>query len=215
MIAIVAGVAAVPATAVTAPPWTSSFGRLVEPVPPLTPGADATAAVPAASPTIGVNAPALDCLAEAIAYEAGNESAAGQAAVAEVVLNRVAHPAFPKTVCGVVFQGAARRTGCQFTFTCDGSRLRPRSARTRATALRIAAAALGGARRPDLAGATHYHANYVSPYWAPSLIRIAAIGAHIFYRFPGGLQPSPSQPSALSEPAKDMPRFAPWGVPTN
>jgi spore germination cell wall hydrolase CwlJ-like protein len=127
----------------------------------------------------------LDCLAKAIGYEAGNEPAAGQAAVAQVILNRVRHRAFPKTVCNVVYQGSGRRTGCQFTFTCDGSLRRTLSRRSRASAQSIAAAALDGLLPDTVGGATHYHADYVEPRWAPSLHRIGQIGAHIFYRLPG------------------------------
>src|SRR4051794_40918218 len=64
---------------------------------------------------------ALECLASAVYYEAGNQDDDGRRAVAQVVLNRVRHPAFPASVCDVVFQGSTRATGCQFTFTCDGS----------------------------------------------------------------------------------------------
>ncbi|MFN5901342.1 MAG: cell wall hydrolase, partial [Novosphingobium sp.] len=64
---------------------------------------------------------ALQCLAAAVYYEARSESDVGQRAVAQVVLNRVAHPSYPNTVCGVVYQGSERTTGCQFSFTCDGS----------------------------------------------------------------------------------------------
>lgn len=128
---------------------------------------------------------AIDCLAKAVAYEAGNEPAAGQQAVAQVILNRVGHRAFPKTVCGVVYQGSQRRTGCQFTFTCDGSLRRSLSRRTWDQALTVAVAAIDGALPPTVGLATHYHADYVSPRWAPALVRVGSIGAHIFYRFPG------------------------------
>lgn len=128
---------------------------------------------------------AIACLTTAIAYEAAFESHEGQQAVAEVVLNRVRHPAYPKTVCGVVFAGSERRTGCQFSFTCDGSLARRMSPAVMLTARGVAEAALDGRAPNRVAGATHYHADYVSPYWAPSLIRIAKIGAHIFYRGAG------------------------------
>ena len=128
---------------------------------------------------------ALDCLTAAIYYEAARESPDGQRAVAQVVLNRVRHPAFPSSVCAVVYQGSTQSTGCQFTFTCDGSMLRApeRSYWLRARA--IAAAALGGAVFQPVGMATHYHANYVVPVWAPHLVKNAAIGAHIFYRWKG------------------------------
>ena len=68
---------------------------------------------------------ALLCMTQAIYYEAALEPTPGQEAVAQTILNRVRHPAFPKSVCGVVFQGSSQLTGCQFSFTCDGSRARP------------------------------------------------------------------------------------------
>lgn len=129
--------------------------------------------------------PAIDCLTAAIYYEAAREGELGQRAVAQVVLNRVRHPAFPSSVCGVVYQGSERRTGCQFTFTCDGSLLRRPSARGWAAARRIAVQALQGRVEPSVGMATHYHADYVFPYWAPTLDKIAAIDSHIFYRWSG------------------------------
>ena len=127
---------------------------------------------------------ALECLAAATYYEAGNESVAGKYAVAQVVLNRVRHPAFAKSVCGVVYEGSTRSTGCQFTFTCDGSlRRRPNLASWRQS-LAVAKATLDGAVYPPVGYATHYHANYVVPYWATSLTKNAVIGTHIFYRWP-------------------------------
>ena len=129
---------------------------------------------------------ALECLTSAIYYEAGQEPLAGQQAVAQVVLNRVRHPAFPASVCGVVFQGATRTTGCQFTFTCDGSLARAPVPALWNRAREVARAALAGFVQPAVGNATHYHADYVAPYWAPTLAKTAAIGAHIFYRWSGG-----------------------------
>lgn len=128
---------------------------------------------------------AVQCLAAAIAYEAGFEPVEGQQAVAEVVLNRARAGPFPRTVCGVVFAGSTRRTGCQFTFTCDGSLRRRLPDRVMAAARDVAEAALDGRNPTRVSGAAWYHADYVSPYWAPSLVRVARIGAHIFYRAPG------------------------------
>jgi spore germination cell wall hydrolase CwlJ-like protein len=128
---------------------------------------------------------AVDCLTAAIYYEAASESDAGQRAVAQVVLNRVRHPAFPKTVCGVVYQGAERRTGCQFSFTCDGSLARIPSRAGWDHARGIAAAALAGYVEPAVGTATHYHTQWVVPYWAWSLDKITVLGAHIFYRWKG------------------------------
>lgn len=129
---------------------------------------------------------ALDCLAAAIHYEAANETPAGQAAVAQTVLNRVRHPVYPDTVCGVVFQGAQRATGCQFTFTCDGALAIPPRPEAWARARHVAGAALNGAVAAEVGWSTHYHADYVVPYWAVRLAKVRQIGAHIFYRWPGG-----------------------------
>lgn len=127
---------------------------------------------------------AIDCLAAAAYYEAGDDPG-DQAAVVQVVINRVRHPAYPDSVCDVVFQGAQRATGCQFTFTCDGSLTRRPSQSAWARAKRTAMAALGGFVDARVGSATHYHADYVLPYWAPALRKLAQIGAHIFYRWPG------------------------------
>jgi len=128
---------------------------------------------------------AVHCMAQAIYYEAAREPLRGQQAVAQVVLNRMRHPAYPKSVCGVVFQGAARATGCQFTFTCDGSlRWAPQVDLWR-RAEDVAKRALAGYVDKDVGSATHYHANYVAPYWAPTLVKMTQVGAHIFYRWTG------------------------------
>jgi spore germination cell wall hydrolase CwlJ-like protein len=146
---------------------------------------------------------ALECLASAIYYEAGRESDDGQRAVAQVVLNRVRHPAFPSTVCGVVYQGSTRATGAQFTFTNDGSLYRPPNAHGWARARRIAEAALSGAVFGPVGLATHYHANYVVPYWAATLVKNAVVGAHLFYRWSGGWGQPPAftQRYARQEPS--------------
>jgi len=128
---------------------------------------------------------AVHCLTQAIYYEAAREPLKGQEAVAQVVLNRMRHPAYPKSVCGVVFQGAARITGCQFTFTCDGSlRWAPQPGLWR-QAENVARRALAGYVDKQVGSATHYHAAYVSPYWAPTLVKMTQVGQHIFYRWTG------------------------------
>ena len=133
----------------------------------------------------GDRARAVHCMAQAVYYEAAREPLRGQQAVAQVVLNRMRHPAYPKSVCGVVFQGAARLTGCQFTFTCDGSlRWAPQADLWR-RAEEVAKKALAGYVDRDVGSATHYHANYVAPYWAPTLVKMTQVGAHIFYRWTG------------------------------
>ena len=128
---------------------------------------------------------AVACLAAAAWYEAGNDPVA-QKSVMQVVLNRSRHKAFPKTICGVVFQGSTRKTGCQFTFTCDGSLRRrfPSEATWSAARLR-AQASLDGLVDPSVADATHYHADYVSPWWSGKLERLSVVGRHIFYRWRG------------------------------
>lgn len=129
---------------------------------------------------------ATECLTAAVYYEAASESLDGQRAVAQVVLNRLRHPAFPHNVCGVVFQGAARRTGCQFSFTCDGSLQRKPSAGGWARARAVAIAALSGSVYAPVGWATHYHADYVVPKWARELGKTIAVGRHIFYRWKDG-----------------------------
>ncbi len=128
---------------------------------------------------------ALTCLTQAIYYEAASESDSGQRAVAQVVLNRVKHGAWPGSVCGVVFQGSTRRTGCQFSFTCDGSLVRLPSRSAWAKAQSVARAALGGYVHAPAGLATHYHTLAVNPYWAPRLAALTVIGAHRFYVLPG------------------------------
>jgi spore germination cell wall hydrolase CwlJ-like protein len=173
---------------------------------------------------------AVQCMAAAIAYEAAREPIEGQQAVAEVILNRVRDPAFPKSICGVVYAGSTRRTGCQFSFTCDGSLVHRMSFTTMETARTVAEAALDGRNPIRVFGATSYHADYVAPYWAPSLVRIGQIGAHIFYRNPGAadvpVNAVPFVPRGETAPATSdkpggapapkaslpSPGFLPWGL---
>jgi hypothetical protein len=131
---------------------------------------------------------ALECLTAAIYYEARSEGRDGGRAVAQVVLNRVRDRAFPKSVCGVVYQGSHRSTGCQFSFTCDGSMNARRNLGAWDRARIIAAEALAGDVYAPVGSATHYHANYVMPWWASSLARVTQVGAHIFYRWRGAME---------------------------
>lgn len=141
---------------------------------------------------------AQECLSQAVYYEAAREPLKGQQAVAQVVLNRVRHPAYPKSVCGVVYQGSALPTGCQFTFTCNGAmRWRPEPALWE-RAQTVARQALAGFVDRDVGSATHYHAAYVAPAWAPSLVKMTQVGQHIFYRWTG----------AWGEPAAFTGRYA-------
>lgn len=148
----------------------------------------------------------LRCLTMAVYYEAGNEPDSGERAVAQVVLNRVRHPAYPKTVCGVVLDGAQRGRGCQFTFVCDGALARTPAARGWQRAERVAVAALAGAVFAPVGWATHYHASYVVPYWAASLDKVAVVGAHIFYRWTG---PAGREAAFRGRYAGNEPVFAP------
>ncbi|WP_082496201.1 cell wall hydrolase [Brevundimonas sp. Leaf363] len=127
----------------------------------------------------------LECLTQAVYYEARGEGRDGMQAVAQVVLNRARHPAFPKSVCGVVFQGAGRKTGCQFSFTCDGSMRGGVSRVAWDRAKSIAVAALSGSVYAGVGNATHFHTTGVSPLWRTSLIQVGRVGSHLFYRFGG------------------------------
>src|SRR5438874_2481362 len=128
---------------------------------------------------------ALECLASAVYYEAGSQDDNGERAVAQVVLNRVRHPAFPASICGVVYQGSTRPSGCQFTFTCDGSLHRQPDLDGWRRAASIAQAAIAGSVYAPVGWATHYHADYVVPYWASTMTKNAVVGAHLFYRWAG------------------------------
>jgi hypothetical protein len=147
--------------------------------------------VPAAAPFIFFGAEddrqrATDCLAATIYYEAGAEHTGGQLAVAQVVLNRMRHPAYPKSICGVVFQGHERRTGCQFSYTCDGSMVRRRpSAGAWAQARKLANAMLSGVVYRAVGTATHYHTDWVLPKWSAKLDKVHIERSHLFFRFHG------------------------------
>lgn len=127
---------------------------------------------------------ARDCLAAAMLYEAGDDTK-GQRAVAQVVINRARHPAFPRSICAVVFQGSERATGCQFSFTCDGALNRRYSDAAWRRARDGANLALSGSVDPAVGLATHYHTDWVRPYWSDSLEKIAAVDTHLFFRWPG------------------------------
>jgi hypothetical protein len=145
------------------------------------PSLTAEAAAPIA-PTI--NAREHACLSQAIYYEARGETQRGQLAVAEVIMNRTRSAHYPHSVCGVVYQGSHRSTGCQFTFTCDGSLgQRPRG-RAWDRSKRLATAVLAGYTRPITQHATHYHTEAVNPVWSSGLVETTTIGTHIFYRLP-------------------------------
>jgi hypothetical protein len=127
------------------------------------------------------------CLAEAIYFEARSESEEGRAAVAQVVLNRAKSGLYPGSICGVVYQNRHRHLACQFTFACEGKALRITDRDSWSSARRIASAVLEGRTYlADVGGATHYHADYVKPYWARRLKKMDVIGRHIFYKLRPG-----------------------------
>jgi hypothetical protein len=138
-------------------------------------------------------AQALKCLTAAIYYEAALEPRDGQEAVAQVVLNRLRHAGYPKSVCGVVFQGADR-PGCQFSFACDGSMARPPAQWAWRNAADVAGRALDGYVMKTVGMATHYHTNWVTAWWTPTMLKVRQIGAHIFFRPIG----SEGQPAAFN-----------------
>ena len=156
----------------------------------------------------------LDCLTAAVYYEARGESREGQAAVAQVVLNRVRNPAFPKTVCGVVYQGAAAH-GCQFSFACDRSVAAHHEAAAWDRARGVASRALGGYVMSTVAGATHFHVAALGALWNGSMVKVAQVGQHVFYGFGGhrgALDPGAARNSSASEVVAPAPQKAP--VPT-
>ncbi|MEZ5686399.1 MAG: cell wall hydrolase [Paracoccaceae bacterium] len=127
-----------------------------------------------------INSEQLACLSQVLYHEARGETPAGQQAVAEVVLNRVDDPAFPNTVCGVVYQSNTR--GCQFSWTCDGRSDKIRNANAYAVVETVARDMLSGAPRDLTDGATYFHTPAVKPGWSRKFTRTTKIGAHIFYR---------------------------------
>ena len=138
------------------------------------------------------NARQMRCLAEAIYFESRSEPEEGQAAVAQVVLNRVRSGIYPATVCGVVYQDRNRPFACQFTFACEGKSLRIEEPAPWAVATRIAEAVVSGANyNPRVGEAVNYHANYVAPFWVGYLKRVDRIGAHIFYAMRDGVNWAP------------------------
>ncbi|HEX5867670.1 MAG TPA: cell wall hydrolase, partial [Beijerinckiaceae bacterium] len=127
------------------------------------------------------------CLAEAVYFEARSEPEEGQAAVAQVILNRVRSGLYPSSVCGVVYQNRHRHLACQFTFACEGKSLRIGDTDSWETAKRVARAVLDGTTYlAEVGGATHYHADYVRPSWARRLKKMDVIGRHIFYKLRPG-----------------------------
>lgn len=154
------------------------------------PTARTTAAVPAgrldfatldAMPAVSGDAQ-FQCLAQAVYFESRGEPLSGQIAVAEVVLNRVDNPAYPRSICGVTKQGAGSGRGCQFSYACDGRPDVMTSSVSKARSEKIARMLIDGRPRSVTSGATHFHATYVRPDWSRKFARTASIGNHVFYR---------------------------------
>lgn len=151
------------------------------------------------SPSLALSLPNLDladpetrrrevkCLAEAVYFEARSEPETGQAAVAQVVINRAKSGLYPASICGVVYQNRHRYKACQFTFACEGKALAIREPESWAVASRVAQEVLKGQTYlPAVGASTHYHADYVAPYWSRKLKRTDRIGRHIFYKLRPG-----------------------------
>ena len=174
----------------SAAPAAGVTGTIALPAEPMSVGRSFDAGITAAAPFPSRSATtidrgrALECLTAALYYEAASEPDAGQQAVAQVILNRVRHPAFPPTVCGVVYQGS-ERSGCQFSFACDGAMARLPSRAGWVRAARTAAMALAGRVYAPVGLATHYHTSAVTPVWNRSLVMTDVVGAHFFHRWKG------------------------------
>lgn len=154
-------------------------------IPPLEQGDHAWMATPL--PASVFSAEEQKCLATGIYFEARGESLRGQAAVAQVILNRVRNPAYPKSICGVVYQNKRMRNACQFSFACDNIKDRITSPGAYRTAEDVGLAVTAGKIfLPEVASSTHYYADYVSPRWARAMEKMKKIGRHIFFRTYGG-----------------------------
>lgn len=154
-------------------------------VPQIGEGDHAWAATPL--PADVFSATEQQCLASGIYFEARGESVKGQAAVAQVILNRVRNPAYPKTICGVVYQNKDWRNRCQFSFACDNIKDRVNSQRHWKMAREVAMATTAGKIwLTEVGSATHYHAVYVRPAWGKTMKKVGRIGLHVFYRTYGG-----------------------------
>ena len=179
--------------------WNASVPFVRGPNPPARPfviGGDAAS-----------QARATDCLAAAMLYEAGDDPV-GERAVGQVVINRARHPAFPRTICGVVFQGQERATGCQFTFTCDGAMARAPNPAAWERARVLARQALTGHVFARVGHATHYHTDWVVPYWSASLDKIAEVNTHLFFRWTGWWGTPAAFRRAVADVEPVIPRLA-------
>ena len=164
-----------------------------------------------AAPYIASGARELECLTQAVYYEARGETPKGQAAIAQVVLNRARSPNFPNSICGVVFQGAKGR-GCQFSFACNGAMRGRRETAAWNRAQKVAARALAGFVVAEVGTATHFHTTSVNPKWGPSLLRIGQIGLHVFYkptRAPKGYGYRVAKAESVEQPERVYKRLPP------
>ena len=129
-----------------------------------------------------VTAPERHCLARAVYFEARGEPIAGQIAIAQVVLNRVAAGRWPPTICGVVYQGVERGSKCQFSFACTDTPKRELAGEAWERAEWIADEVLsGGAWLGELLQADHFHRVDLRPVWRLGLQYVRVIGRHVFY----------------------------------
>jgi len=172
-------------------------------MPPLPPPPDPAPIAAAMTPR---GSEGVECLSQAVYYEARGESAAGQEAVAKVVLNRLASPSFPKSVCGVVYQRLAAG-GCQFSFVCDGAMSRPLEPAAWGRARVVAERALAGQEGSVVGQATSFHTVRLGDVWGPRMIQVAQIGHHDFYSPAGGLgqgrvATSPNRSAAMPPPVR-------------
>lgn len=142
-----------------------------------------------------------NCLAEAVYYEARSESRSGQVAVAQVIQNRVDSKHYPDSICGVVYQGSERTTGCQFSFTCDGSMDRTPKGKSWDRSENVARFVLSEAPRSLVGRSTHYHTTQIDPHWSGSLQKTGQVGSHIFYRFPFRERPTASVSLRVAPPS--------------
>ncbi|MGC0052342.1 cell wall hydrolase [Brucella pituitosa] len=171
---------------------TSPFENILTPeadsgrfVPPISEQDHAWAATPLPAESFGSKE--QKCLAEAVYYEARGETVKGQVAVAQVVLNRVRNPSYPGTICDVVYQNRNWLNACQFSFACDGQKHRVTEMPQWRMAQQVAKTVTAGQIwLPEVGSSTHYHATYVSPFWAPTMKKMTKIGLHVFYRTYGG-----------------------------
>lgn len=141
----------------------------------------------------------IRCMSEAIYYEARSETRSGQIAVAEVIQNRVKNKHFPNTVCGVVYEGSERSTGCQFTFTCDGSMDIAPKGKGWERSVDVANLVMSSGYTPLTHWATHYHTQEVNPKWSKTMRMTRTVGNHVFYRF-APRDYKPSEPTLLVAP---------------